>query len=146
MKCTKSVMILKALSRQSHGADKTYLLHLFNCMVRMNCGSVTCESTSKTALKLLDPVPLLGLWLSPGAFQTGLLQGLRVKHHRTYADLVYAALHHPFSRAILGFVSRTFVPQSSISPYFPVHVNKKAEHVLVAFTHLLSPTSLLLGI
>lgn len=51
-----TMCILKILSHQSYGADKTCLVRLFDSLVRsrLDYGSVVYGSATKTALKIFE--------------------------------------------------------------------------------------------
>ena len=67
---SKSLNILKVLSRTEWGADQTTLLKLYRSLVRskLDYGCIVYGSASKVALAKLDPVHNQGLRLSLEAF------------------------------------------------------------------------------
>ena len=57
--------ILRVVSRQAWGADRTVLLRLYRALIRskVDYGCQAYGSASNSNLKLLDPISRVNLWL-----------------------------------------------------------------------------------
>ena len=98
LRCSKSLDILRVVSRQAWGADRTVLLRLYRALIRskIDYGCQAYGSASKTSLKMLDTVHHQALRIVLGAFRTSPVESLYVEahepslfHRRMLLDLQY---------------------------------------------------------
>ena len=77
-KCTRSLDIMKCLSRLSWGADRATLLRIYRAIIRsqLDYGCQLYVSATHTSLKMLDPIHHQGLRLATGAFRTSPMESL----------------------------------------------------------------------
>ena len=80
-RCTKALDIIKVVSNQSWGADKSVLLKLYRSLVRskLDYGCVVYGSARPSYLKMLNTVHHQGLRLALGAFRTSPVESLYVE-------------------------------------------------------------------
>ena len=80
-RCTKALDIIKVVSNQSWGADKSVLLKLYRSLVRskLDYGCVVYGSARPSYLKMLNTVHHQGLRLALGAFRTSQVKSLYVE-------------------------------------------------------------------
>ena len=80
-RCTKALDIIKVVSNQSWGADKSVLLKLYRSLVRskLDYGCVVYGSARPSNLKMLNTVHHQGLRLALGAFRTSPVESLYVE-------------------------------------------------------------------
>lgn len=117
IKCTKSLDILKCLSRTKWGGDRTTLLRLYRSLIRskLDYGSFIYWTASKNVLKKLDPVHNAGIRLCIGAFKSSPVESL-------YAESGEQSLYHRRQQLALQYYSRSFqTPDSPVYGYIHNH-------------------------
>ena len=82
-RCSKAMDILRVVSRQKWGADRTVLLRLYRALIRskLDYGCQAYGSASNSSLKILDPIHHQGLRIALGAFRTSPFESLYVEAH-----------------------------------------------------------------
>ena len=100
-KCTKSIDILKCLSQQSWGSDKTTLLRVYRSLIRsqLDYACQVYSSASKSSLQMLDPVHNQALRLCTGAFRSSPVVSL-------YAETGEPSLNHRRDKLSLQLYAR----------------------------------------
>lgn len=80
-KASRSLNILKVLSRKHWGSDRTCLLHIYRTVVRscLDYGCVVYGSARTSYLNRLDPIQNLALRLSTGAYRTSPVSSLHIE-------------------------------------------------------------------
>lgn len=88
-KASKSLNILKVLSRKHWGSDRTCLLHIYRTVIRscLDYGCIVYGSARPSYLKRLDPVHNSGLRLSTGAYRTSPIASLYVDTNEPSLEL-----------------------------------------------------------
>ena len=97
-RCLKALDIIKVVSNQEWGADKSVLLRLYRSLVRskLDYGCIVYGSARPSYIKMLDTIHHQGLRLALGAFRTSPVESLYVeagevplKHRRIKLSLQY---------------------------------------------------------
>ena len=80
-RCSKALDIMKVVSNQSWGTDKTVLLKLYRSLVRskLDYGCIVYGSARPSYLKMLNTIHHQGLRLALGAFRTSPVESLYVE-------------------------------------------------------------------
>ena len=80
-KCLKALDIIKVVSNQEWGADKSVLLNLYRSLVRskLDYGCIVYGSARPSYLKMLNTIHHQGLRLALGAFRTSPIESLYVE-------------------------------------------------------------------
>ena len=80
-KCLKALDIIKVVSNQEWGADKSVLLNLYRSLIRskLDYGSIVYGSARPSYLKMLNTIHHQGLRLALGAFRTSPVESLYVE-------------------------------------------------------------------
>ena len=83
LRCARSLNILRMVSGQSWGADRTVLLRLYKALVRskIDYGCQAYGSACNSSLKMLDPIHHQALRICLGAFRTSPVESLYVEAH-----------------------------------------------------------------
>jgi ribonuclease HI len=88
-RCRKALNLLKVVSHQEWGADRSTILHLYQSLVRskIDYGSFIYGAAAKCHLKKLDAIHNTGLRLALGAFCTTPAQSLYVEANEPPLDI-----------------------------------------------------------
>ena len=134
---SKSLNIVKVLSRTEWGADRTTLLKLYRSLVisKLDYDCIIYRSASKTALAKLDPVHYQGLHLSLGALERQQRQPLSQFFHQRWLPEVYLSPHSQgcklrLARLQFASLSRAGIPlpwlvcSSSQLSHFPTFLSR----------------------
>ena len=80
-RCLKAIDIMKVVSNQSWGTDKSVLLKLYRSLVRskLDYGCIVYGSARPSYLKMLNTIHHQGLRLALGAFRTSPVESLYVE-------------------------------------------------------------------
>ena len=80
-KCLKALDIIKVVSNQEWGADKSVLLRLYRSLIRskLDYGCIVYGSARPSYLKMLNTIHHQGLRLALGAFRTSPVESLYVE-------------------------------------------------------------------
>ena len=80
-KCLKALDVIKVVSNQEWGADKSVLLNLYRSLIRskLDYGSIVYGSARPSYLKMLNTIHNQGLRLALGAFRTSPVESLYVE-------------------------------------------------------------------
>ena len=131
-KCLKALDIIKVVSNQEWGADKSVLLKLYRSLVRskLDYGCIVYGSARPSYLKMLNTIHHQGLRLALGAFRTSPVDSL-------YIEAGELPLEH--RRIILSLQYVTKLKSTPSNPAFNCVFRPEYENKYLRNTKVISP-------
>ena len=120
-KCLKALDIIKVVSNQEWGADKSVLLKLYRSLVRskLDYGCIVYGSARSSYLKVLNTIHHQGLHLALGAFRTSPVESL-------YVEAGELPLEHRRIKLSLQYVTK--LKSTTSNPAFKCVFKPEFEH------------------
>ena len=131
-KCLKALDIIKVVSNQEWGADKSVLLKLYRSLVRskLDYGCIVYGSARPSYLKVLNTIHHHGLRLALGAFRTSPVESL-------YVETGELPLEHRRIKLSLQYVTK--LKSTPSNPAFNCVFKPEYEHKYLRNTKVISP-------
>ena len=131
-KCLKALDIIKVVSNQEWGADKSVLLKLYRSLVRskLDYGCIVYGSARPSYLKVLNTIHHQGLRLALGAFRTSPVESL-------YVEAGELPLEHRRIKLSLQYVTK--LKSTPSNPAFNCVFKPEYEHKYLRNTKVISP-------
>ena len=131
-KCLKDLDIIKVVSNQEWGADKSVLLKLYRSLVRskLDYGCIVYGSARPSYLKVLNTIHHQGLRLALGAFRTSPVESL-------YVEAGELPLEHRRIKLSLQYVTK--LKSTPSNPAFNCVFKPEYEHKYLRNTKVISP-------
>ena len=131
-KCLKALNIIKVVSNQELGADKSVFLKLYRSLVRSKSdyGCIVYGSARPSYLKVLNTIHHQGLRLALGAFITSPVESL-------YVEAEELPLEHRRIKLSLQYVTK--LKSTPSNPAFNCVFKPEYEHKYLRNTKVISP-------
>ena len=131
-KCLKALDIIKVVSNQEWGADKSVLLRLYRSLVRskLDYGCIVYGSARHSYTKMLDTIHHQGLRLALGAFRTSPVESL-------YVEAGELPLEHRRIKLSLQYITK--LKSSPSNPAFNCVFRPEYENKYLAHTKIIPP-------
>ena len=131
-KCLKALDIIKVVSNQEWGTDKSVLLKLYRSLVRpkLDYGCIVYGSARPSYLKVLNTIHHQGLRLALGAFRTSPVESM-------YLEAEELPLEHRRIKLSLQYVTK--LKSTTSNPAFNCVFKPEFEHKYLRNTKVFSP-------